>query len=88
MAMAKALTDNRLRQLLAYNEASGEFCWKIRPSNRTRVGAVAGTNGRIRIDGVDYLIRDLVVLWQTGRMPKRRSRRRRASVVQADEVRL
>jgi hypothetical protein len=76
MAMAK-LDGNRLRQLLAFDPESNAFRWRCRPTNRVRPGQIAGTNGRIRIDGVDYLIRDLVVLWQTGRMPKRRSRRRR-----------
>ena len=76
MAMGR-LTADRLRQLLTFDLESNAFRWRCRPSNRVMEGQIAGTNGRIRIDSVDYLIRDLVVLWQTGRMPKRRSRRRR-----------
>ena len=72
-----SLNANRLRQFLSFDPEANVFRWRIRPSNRVQAGQIAGVNGRIRIDGVDYLIRDLVVLWQTGRMPKRRSRRRR-----------
>jgi hypothetical protein len=72
-----ALTANRLRQLLSFDPDSGDvFRWRIRPSNRVMAGQIAGTNGRIRLDGTDYLISHLIVLWRTGKLPKRRKRRR------------
>jgi hypothetical protein len=108
--MGRPLTATRLREVLDYDAESGEFRWKIRPSNRVRIGDVAGRlcDGyrRIALDGREYSGHRLAVLWVEGRYPRhqvwhrnglrgdnryenlkqpRRSARRRAPVIQAEE---
>ena len=68
------LTASRLRKLLAYNRTTGLFRWKVRLSNRTRVGAIAGCDDgkgyiRIQIGRKLYAASRLAVLHTTGRMP-------------------
>ena len=45
------LTQNKLKELLSYDEKTGIFTWKVSNSNRVKVGSIAGTR---RPD--DYLI--------------------------------
>ena len=68
------LTSKRIREVLAYNQLTGEFRWKRPTSNRVKVGSVAGrlnTNGhrQISIDGRDYLARRLAWLYVHGVWP-------------------
>jgi hypothetical protein len=74
-AMGKVLTAKRLREVLDYFPGTGEFRWKVRASNRTKIGAIAGSGHRdgyvsIRIDGVDHFAARLAVLWMTGSIPQ------------------
>jgi hypothetical protein len=61
------LTAERLRELLSYEPTTGLLRWKIRTSNRVRVGDVAGSSRvdgcrKIVIDGVSYLAQRLASL--------------------------
>lgn len=69
----KPITEKRLKEVLDYRD--GEFYWKVRSSNRIKVGDTAGyldTNGYIvtRIDGQLYRNNRLVWLWFHGYMPE------------------
>ena len=73
--MAKPnLTQARVRELLAYDPATGLFTWKKTTTNRVRVGAIAGHlrfDGyiAIRIDRVAYLAHRIVFVYLYDRMP-------------------
>src|SRR5262249_23249265 len=69
------LTAHRLRKVLNYNPATGQFRWRVTISSRALAGSVAGTRGRrghiqIRIDGKLYQSSRLAWLYKTGRWPK------------------
>jgi hypothetical protein len=75
------LTASKLRRLLSYNKTTGLFRWRVRTSNRIRVGSVAGCERRdgfrkIAIEGKSYLANRLAVLHTTGRMPANNVTRR------------
>lgn len=69
------LTAERLREVLTYDADTGEFRWRVRPSNRVRVGDVAGHlepfRGYVllRIDGRMYLGHRLAWLYAHGSWP-------------------
>jgi HNH endonuclease len=68
------LTQERLRALLQYDGDTGVFTWRVRTSNRVKIGAVAGTLGtggyvRIEVGGVPYLAHRLAWLYVHGRWP-------------------
>lgn len=70
-----ALTLDRLKSLLSYNEVSGEFSWIKVTSNRVKVGAVAGCQDAlgyivIRIDGKLYRGHRLAWLYCYGEWPE------------------
>jgi hypothetical protein len=67
-------TQSRLKELLQYDPCTGTLNWIARPSNRVRVGDVAGyadNHGylRIRIDNVGYYAHRLSFLYMLGEMP-------------------
>jgi hypothetical protein len=70
------LTAARLRQLINYNQSTGEFTWRENRRGRggCRVGQIAGTINRgrrqIGIDRRIYLANRLAVLWMTGQWPQ------------------
>lgn len=70
-----APTQERLKEVLSYDPKTGIFTWKIRTSNRIRVGDVAGCHDThygyvlIGIDGVVYSAHQLAVLYVTGVFP-------------------
>jgi hypothetical protein len=71
------LTAERLRELLAYDAATGVFTRRVSLTPSVRVGEIAGTakgNGyrQINVDGSIYLAHVLAWLWMTGEMPPKR----------------
>ncbi len=66
------LSCNELRRILDYNPENGVFVWKVRKSDKTKIGQVAGCFSRyclIRIDGKRYLAHRLAWLYMTGDWP-------------------
>jgi len=69
------LTAERLRELLHYDPETGLFVWKVRTSNRTKVGKVAGSLHEptgytfISIDRRTYKAHRLAWLHVTGHWP-------------------
>src|SRR5262249_23350106 len=66
------ITAARLRELLDYNDETGEFRWRKRMSRKVKPGDVAGnlnTDGyrRIRIKGREYRAHHLAWLHMTGK---------------------
>ncbi len=73
--MSRNLTQERLQVLFHYEPETGEFIRKVKTSNSTCIGDVAGTVQRrgyiqLRVDGVLYLAHRLAWLYMTGRMPE------------------
>ena len=70
------ITQERLKELLNYNESTGEFVW-IRPtSNRVKQGSVAGAVRddaciTISVDGKEYKAHRLAWLYIYGELPVR-----------------
>ena len=69
------IQHQRLTSVLDYNMETGLFKWKLRTSNRIKVGDIAGvknTNGYIviSIDGVKDYAHRWAVFYATGGMPK------------------
>ena len=67
------LTQDRLKELLAYRAETGEFCWK-RTKGRMKAGQRAGATDAygyrvIRVDGVLYKAHRLAWLYTRGRWP-------------------
>ena len=75
MIKNKPITQERLKELLEYNEETGVFTWKKTMSNRSVVGKVAGSiNNRylyryIRIDCSGYRAHRLAFLYLNGEFP-------------------
>jgi len=67
------MTQQELMALLHYEPMTGIFTWKVRPSNRVKVGDVAGyASGEyifIRIKGKLHYAHRLAILYMTGVMP-------------------
>lgn len=73
--MAGALTANRVRELLDYDAATGQFTWLVTASRVATAGSRAGSmdrNGYIRIslDGRRYLAHRLAWLMTHGEWPR------------------
>lgn len=67
------LTRDRLLEVLNYDPMSGVFRWKVRNSNRVKIGDVAGVIAegyvKINIDGVRYPAHRLAWLYVFGAWP-------------------
>jgi hypothetical protein len=74
MGNTKMLTASTLRKLLSYSKSTGLFRWRVRTSNRIRVGSMAGTVDAndytvIKIAGKRYYAARLATLAMTGERP-------------------
>ena len=74
MNIPKAITAERLRELMDYNPATGLFIWKVARGRGVRPGDEAGYvakdgRGRIQVEGQPYLRYRLAWLWMTGAWP-------------------
>ncbi|HCI1792470.1 TPA: HNH endonuclease [Pseudomonas aeruginosa] len=72
--MSETLTQERLKELLSYDAATGEFTWMVRKGSRALPGAAAGSNDgqgyvRIAIDGCRYRAHRLAWLYCYGKWP-------------------
>ncbi len=72
--MSETLTQERLKELLSYDAATGEFTWMARKGSRALPGAAAGSNDgqgyvRIAIDGCRYRAHRLAWLYCYGKWP-------------------
>jgi len=72
--IVKNLTQDRLKEMLCYNDVTGVFTWRI-SIGRVSAGSVAGriVANRYRIIKIDknnYLAHRLAFLYITGSMPK------------------
>lgn len=69
------ITAERLHEVAIYDPVTGIFRWKIRLTNRVKIGDIAGSvtsKGyfRIRVDGHLYLAHRLAWLYMTGEWPE------------------
>jgi len=69
------LSRRELMKWLDYDPMSGIFTWIKRPSNRVKVGEVAGTSDKhgyinIQLHGAIYKAHRLAFLYMTGKMPE------------------
>ena len=69
----KVLTQDRLKELLEYDPATGDFVWKVTRGGR-KAGSVAGTLGangyrRIKVDRTPYYSHRLTFLFMEGSFP-------------------
>jgi hypothetical protein len=69
-----ALTYERLKTLIHYNQDTGVFIWIAKPSPKISIGAPSGTKNAhgyvyIHIDGKDYLAHRLAFFIVNGRWP-------------------
>jgi hypothetical protein len=73
-AIDGGVTAERLREVLAYEPATGVFTWLVRTTNSVKVGDVAGCVNKggyvhITIDGCCYLAHRLAWLYMSGEWP-------------------
>jgi hypothetical protein len=70
------LSQIRLKELLAYDETTGIFTWKVDRGRMAKIGGIAGNkirDGYIRIivEGKMYGAHRLAFLWKLGRWPEK-----------------
>lgn len=70
------ISNNKLKQILKYNQETGIFIWLISPSKGTKAGAIAGCTGKdgyryIRINRKGYKAHRLAYLYMTGKFPNK-----------------
>lgn len=68
------LTQERLKELVTYDENTGEFRWKVATAHRIKVGDLAGCYDgegyrRIKVEGKPYLVHRLAWLYTYGTFP-------------------
>lgn len=69
------LTQSHLKELLTYDPITGIFIWKVRFSNRNKIGGVAGGSlspdgyYRVGIYGESYLLHRLAWFYDKGKWP-------------------
>ena len=74
MAVSPRLSQSDLRRVLQYNPLTGEFHWRVGPSQRTKAGELAGSKTakgyiRIKIKELPYPAHRLAWLYVHGEMP-------------------
>lgn len=72
--MSKQLTSERVRELLDYDDATGNLIWRIDRTGGTKAGDVAGSVKNhgyrmVKLDGSLYQAHRVVWLHQTGEWP-------------------
>lgn len=70
----KQVTQQRLKELLRYDAATGSFFWCVNRGGRTRAGDLAGRIAvggyvRIRVDGCEHMAHRLAWLYVYGETP-------------------
>jgi len=68
------LTQERLKEILDYDEVIGEFYWKVSKARNIHIGDTAGHKRKsgyvfIAIDSKGYMAHRLVWLYMTGKLP-------------------
>jgi hypothetical protein len=74
MSKTNCITQEKLKEVLEYNNELGTFTWKVSKANKIKVGSVAGCKNNlgyilIRIDGKIYLAHRLAWLYTHGSFP-------------------
>ncbi len=74
MSLKTSITAQRLREVLHYEESTGEFHWKVSRQGTNGVGSIAGSINSdgyrvICVDGVVYKAQRLAWLYAHGRWP-------------------
>lgn len=69
------LNQEWLKALLDYDPESGDFVWKVSPSNNVKVGSKAGSRQvsgyhAISVMGTKYYSHRLAFMWMMGRWPE------------------
>ena len=70
-----SITQQRLKEVLSYNEETGKFTWLISKTNSVKVGSIAGCSHKslgyivIRIDGKLHYAHRLAWLYVHGHLP-------------------
>lgn len=69
------ITQNRLKEVLHYNQYTGIFTWRVNRTGGVKAGDEAGGVGysgyrRIKVDGRAYRSNRLAFLYMTGSIPK------------------
>lgn len=73
-------SQEKLREVLDYNPATGVFVWKISPARNVRAGSVAGGSAGkagyryVKVFGIEVTTSRLAWFYMTGEWPERRVR--------------
>lgn len=69
------LTQKRVKELFNYDQHTGRLVWKIRTSNRIKIGDTAGSKSKngyllVGVGGITYSAHRIIYLWMTGAFPE------------------
>ena len=69
------MTQDHLKTLLEYDQATRSFTWLVGQWAGRVAGSLTSGGHRIAIEGKSYDQSDLLVLYRTGVLPKRKPKR-------------